>query len=113
MSIDKVVKVKGYKLMVAMIAAKDKSDGGILLPDQHKMKEDTAAIFGNVIAMGEDAYSDPAKFPNGPRCEIGDWVMFKSFSGAIRFKVKGQEFRLIDDDTVAAVVSDPRIVERV
>jgi co-chaperonin GroES (HSP10) len=57
--------------------------------------------------MGSDAYKDERKFPNGPWCKEGDFVMFRSYSGT-RFKVRGEEFRLINDDTVEAVVDDPR-----
>ena len=70
-----------------------------------------ASIFGYVVAMGEDAYQDKAKFPNGPWCKIGDWVIFRSYSGT-RLKVEDQEFRLINDDTVEAVVDSPAKIER-
>ena len=53
------------------------------------------------------AYSDPDKFPTGPYCKEGDFVIFRSYSGT-RFKIAGKEFRLINDDTVEAVVDDPR-----
>jgi co-chaperonin GroES (HSP10) len=51
------------------------------------------------------------RFPNGPYCQVGDWVVFRAFSGT-RIKIHGKEFRLINDDTVEAVVEDPRGVER-
>jgi co-chaperonin GroES (HSP10) len=57
--------------------------------------------------MGDAAYQDKEKFPNGPYCAKGDFVIFRSYSGT-RFKIKGDEFRLINDDTVEAVVDDPR-----
>jgi co-chaperonin GroES (HSP10) len=61
--------------------------------------------------MGDDAYGDPDKFPRGPYCETGNWVIFRSYTGT-RFKVQGQEFRLINDDSVEAIVEDPRGIER-
>jgi co-chaperonin GroES (HSP10) len=61
--------------------------------------------------MGSEAYSDLDKFPDGAYCSSGDWVIFRSYSGT-RFKISGQEFRLINDDTVEATVSDPRSIER-
>jgi co-chaperonin GroES (HSP10) len=64
-------------------------------------------MIGFVVSMGPDAYSDDKKFPTGPWCKEGDFVMFRSYSGT-RFKVMGEEFRLINDDTVEAVVDDPR-----
>lgn len=101
----------GYKVMIALLPKKDATEGGVILTEDLQAREQTAAIMGNVIAMGPEAYLDKTKFPAGPRCKIGDWIMMKSFSGR-RFKVGGQEFRLIDDDAVDAVVPDPRVIER-
>ena len=64
-----------------------------------------------VIDMGDECYTDLDKFPSGPYCQRGEWIIFRSYSGT-RIKVKGQEFRLINDDTVEATVNDPRSVER-
>lgn len=105
------LKPVGFKLLIALIPAKEKSDGGILIPDELKDREHTASIIGNVLSMGDLAYKDDIKFPTGPWCQIGDWVMFKSYSG-IRFKIGNQEFRLINDDTVESVVDDPRLIKR-
>jgi co-chaperonin GroES (HSP10) len=54
---------------------------------------------------------DQDKFPTGPWCNVGDWVIFRSYSGT-RLKIGEQEFRLINDDTVEAVVEDPRTIDR-
>ena len=102
---------RGYKLLVACPEIEEKTEGGIIIANEYRAKESTASIFGRVIEFGEDAYGDPDKFPSGPYCKPGDWVIFRSYSGT-RFKVKGQEFRLINDDTVEAVVEDPRGIER-
>ena len=63
------------------------------------------------VAMGDVCYSDEKRFPTGPWCAVGDWVMFRPYSGT-RFKIRGQEFRLINDDTIEAVVDDPREYSR-
>jgi co-chaperonin GroES (HSP10) len=102
---------QGYKLLVAIPSPKEKSDGGIIIPDMLKDAEKTASIYGNVVLVGPDAYADEGKFPSGPYCQEGDWVIFKSYSGT-RFRINGEEFRLINDDTVEAVVDDPRTVTR-
>lgn len=114
---DKVAELKellpkpaGYRLLIAMPGAQEKV-GNIYMPDDLRDREKTASIYGNVIAVGPDAYKDQTKFPNGPWCQEGDWVIFRSYSGT-RFKVKGQEFRLINDDTVEGVAEDPRNIER-
>jgi chaperonin GroES len=101
----------GYRILVSLPPAIEKSKGGIILPDSLKDKEQTASITGQVLKLGPDAYADIDKYPNGPWCQIGDWVVFRSYSGT-RIKVGENEYRLINDDTVEAVTSDPRTVER-
>ena len=102
----------GYKLLIKPLEAKEKTDAGIYMPDALKNAEQTASVIGFVVKAGPDAYQDESKFPNGPYCEEGDFVIFRSYSGT-RFKIDKQEFRLINDDTVEAVVDDPRGYARV
>ena len=103
----KLPEPKGYKLLIAIPKLEEKTQGGVIIPDKLKGLEQTASIIGLVIALGEDAYKDAEKFPDGPYCKEGDFVIFRSYSGT-RFKLRGEEFRLINDDTVEAVVDDPR-----
>jgi co-chaperonin GroES (HSP10) len=98
---------KGFKLLIALPEFKELTDSGIYLPDQVREKESLATIVGFVLKMGDMAYKDESKFPTGPWCKQGDWVLFRAYSGT-RIKIHGQEFRLINDDTVEAVVDDPR-----
>ena len=102
---------KGYKLLIALPEIEEATDGGIIKSAQFQHEESIATIVGWVMSMGPDAYVNFARFPNGPYCKIGDWVVFRAFSGT-RIKIHGKEFRLINDDTVEAVVEDPRGVER-
>ena len=97
----------GYKLLIAIPEISEKTDGGVWMPDALKKAEETASIIGFVVKAGPDAYTDMDKFPHGSYCKEGDFVIFRSYSGT-RFKVLGKEFRLINDDTVEAVVEDPR-----
>lgn len=103
-------KPSGYKLLVALPEAKDKI-GSIHIPEAVQAKEQMGAIYAFVVAMGPDAYQDKAKFPTGPWCKEGDWVILRTYSGT-RVKVHGQEFRFVNDDTIDGVVEDPRGVER-
>ena len=98
---------KGYKILIGMPEVSETTDGGVFMPDGLRTAEETASIIGFVIKMGDDAYSDEDRFPHGPYCQEGDFVIFRSYSGT-RFKIHGKEFRLINDDTVEAVVDDPR-----
>lgn len=103
---------KGYKILIGIPEVSETTDGGVFMPDGLRSAEETASIIGFVIKMGDDAYSDKDRFPHGPYCEEGDFVIFRSYSGT-RFKIHGKEFRLINDDTVEAVVDDPRGYTRV
>ena len=103
--------VKGYKILIAMPKVSDKRESGVFRTDTEVKQEELAAILGSVVAMGDVCYSDEKRFPTGPWCAVGDWVMFRPYSGT-RFKIRGQEFRLINDDTIEAVVDDPREYSR-
>ena len=64
-----------------------------------------------VVKMGPDAYADKSRFPNGPSCKVGDFVIVRPNSGT-RLKIHGREFRIINDDLVEATVEDPRGIQR-
>lgn len=102
---------KGWKMLIAMPVMKEKSEGGVHLPEDLLHREQTASIIGFVLKQGDLCYGDKEKFPNGPWCQEGDWIIFRAYSGT-RFKVGDQEFRLINDDTCEAVVSDPKAIKR-
>ncbi len=108
----KLPKPVGYKLLLAVPTVGAKTEKGVFLPDDLRRREETASIVAQVVAMGDEAYKDLAKFPNGPWCKVGDWVMFRSYAGT-RFKVGGSEYRLVNDDSLEAVVESPASVERV
>ena len=98
---------KGYRILIAIPEVSQKTEGGVFIPDDRRNAEETASLIGYVLKVGSEAYADANRFPTGPWCKEGDFVIFRSYSGT-RFKVMGKEFRLINDDTVEAVVEDPR-----
>jgi co-chaperonin GroES (HSP10) len=100
-------KPTGYKLLIALPKPEDTTEGGIAKAAETMQVEELGSIVGFVLAAGPDAYQDEQRFPNGPYCEEGDWIIMRSYSGT-RFKVHGKEFRLINDESVEAVVEDPR-----
>ena len=97
---------QGYKILIALPEAEETTEGGIIIADQTRRIEETASIVGFVLKLGPDCYKDEKRFPNGPYCEEGDFIIMRSYSGT-RMKIHGKEFRLINDDTVEAVVRDP------
>jgi co-chaperonin GroES (HSP10) len=102
----------GYHLLIALPMVEETYDSGIVKADQTKHAEQILSMMGAVLDMGNQAYADKDRFPTGPWCKIGDFVMFRPNSGT-RFKVNGQEYRLLNDDSIEAVVPDPRGVTRV
>jgi co-chaperonin GroES (HSP10) len=103
---------KGFKLLIALPDVEDKTEGGILKATETIRNETVATVVGFVLKLGPDAYKDEKRFPTGAYCKEGDWVVFRAYSGT-RVKIHGKEFRIINDDSVEAVVDDPRGVERV
>lgn len=101
----------GYRLLIVLPKVEETYDSGLVKADQTRNAEQILSMMGAVIDMGEQAYADKDRFPTGPWCKVGDFVMFRPNSGT-RFKVNGQEYRLLNDDSIEAVVPDPRGVTR-
>ena len=100
-------KPTGYRLLIALPDIEEYYKGSTLLKTPDAMhKEYIMSIMGVVLDLGPDAYADEARFPGGPWCKEGDYVMFRMNTGT-RFKVNGKEFRLMNDDSVEAVIPDP------
>tara|TARA_R110002020_G_scaffold133429_2_gene297764 strand:- start:137 stop:535 length:399 start_codon:yes stop_codon:yes gene_type:complete len=102
----------GYHILLAIPSAEEKTEGGIIKAKSTITIEETSSIVGLVLAMGPDCYADEKRFPNGPWCKEGDFVIMRAYSGT-RISIHGKEFRIINDDTVEAVVDDPRGISRV
>jgi len=102
----------GYRLLLALPKTAAAYDSGILRADQSRRNDEIASVVGFVMAMGPDAYQDKVKFPSGPYCKIGDFVLMQTYAGT-RFMVHGEEFRIVNDDTVLGIIDDPRGYTRV
>ncbi len=100
-------KPTGYRILIALPEIKETFAGSSLLKtDSQKQKDYIMSIMGIVIDKGPDAYKDKDKFPGGDWCNQGDYVMFRMNTGT-RFKVNGKEFRLMNDDSIEAIIPDP------
>ena len=87
------------------------SEAGIVKSSQSMMYEEVLTPVLFVVKLGPDAYADKVRFPSGPSCKEGDFVIVRPNSGT-RLKIHGREFRIINDDSVEAVVEDPRGITR-
>ena len=102
----------GYRVLVAMPHVEETFDGTDLLKSvTTKNHEQIMSIIGLVLDMGEQAYADADRFPTGPWCEPGDYVMFRANTGT-RFSIDGKEYRLMNDDSVEAVIEDTSKITR-
>lgn len=97
----------GYRILCMVPQVEDKFESGILKPESMVKTEEHSTVVLFVLDLGPDAYSDKTRFPNGPWCRKGDFVLVRAYAGT-RFKIHGQEFRILNDDSVEAVVEDPR-----
>jgi co-chaperonin GroES (HSP10) len=103
----------GYRLLIAMPDVEETfGDSGIIKSSKEIHLDTVMSTIGLVLDVGEEAYSDKDRFPSGPWCKQGDYVMFRMNTGT-RFKVRGKEYRLMNDDSIEAVVADPRGITRV
>ena len=101
----------GYHILVAIPEIEAKYDSGIIKADSTMHYEEVLSTVFFVVEMGPDCYKDASRFPSGPWCKKGDFILARPNSGT-RLKIHGREFRLINDDSVEAVVDDPRGISR-
>tara|TARA_R110000751_G_scaffold160949_1_gene266614 strand:+ start:516 stop:974 length:459 start_codon:yes stop_codon:yes gene_type:complete len=96
----------GWRIVVLPFQPKRTTKGGIHIGETAAERQHLATVCGLVLAMGPDCYSDKQKYPRGPWCKKGDWVMFARYAGS-RFKIEGGEIRILNEDEVLATIQDP------
>ena len=105
---------QGFMLLTVVPEAMEEyaeSESGIIKSSGEIWREEMLTPVLFVIKMGPEAYKDEKRFPSGPRCKIGDFVIVRPNTGT-RLKIHGREFRIIYDEHVEAVVEDPRGITR-
>ena len=102
----KLPKPTGYRMLILPFAPAEKTKGGIYLAKQTVDRERLTTVVGYIVALGPDAYKDLNKFPEGPWCKEGDWVVFGRYAGA-RIQIDGGDLRLLNDDEILALIDDP------
>lgn len=101
-----------YHILCVLPEAQEEYEGGLLKASQTMQFEELLSPVLFVAKIGPDAFKDATRFPSGPSCKVGDFILVRPNTGT-RMKIHGQEFRLINDDSIQAVVQDPRGIKRV
>jgi co-chaperonin GroES (HSP10) len=101
----------GYRILCAIPEVEEEYESGLLKADETINYEEKLATVLFVVDLGPDCYQDKTRFPNGPWCKQGDFVIVRPNAGT-RLLIHGREFRLINDDSVESVVEDPRGIKR-
>jgi co-chaperonin GroES (HSP10) len=101
----------GYRILCGIPDVEDQTEGGIFKADITKQFEELTTPVLFVIKVGPDAFKDEKRFPSGAWCKEGDFILTRPHAGS-RVKIHGREFRIINDDSVEAVVEDPRGISR-
>jgi co-chaperonin GroES (HSP10) len=104
-------KPSGYRILCAIPEQEKEFESGIAKADETMRVEETLTTVLFVVDLGPDCYADKVRFPSGPWCKKGDFVLVKPYAGS-RLVIHGREFRVINDDTVEGVVDDPRGIKR-
>ena len=104
--IDRIPTPTGWRIAILPYRGAEKTKGGIALAEETQRKQQVSTVCGYVLKVGPIAYADEGKFPTGPWCKEGDWIIFGRYAGA-RIPIDGGEIRLINDDEVLGIVADP------
>jgi co-chaperonin GroES (HSP10) len=102
----------GYHILCAIPESDKEYENGLVKADETMRNEEVLSTVFFVVKLGPDCYLDKTRFPSGPWCKAGDFILARPNTGT-RLKIHGREFRMINDDTVEAVVLDPRGISRV
>lgn len=100
-----------YHLLCVLPDIEEEFESGLAKASQTMHFEEVLSPVLFVVKLGPDAFKDEKRFPSGPSCKVGDFVLVRPNTGT-RIKIHGKEFRIINDDSVEAVVEDPRGITR-
>jgi len=102
---------QGYRILCAVPETEKEFDSGLIKADETVRYDELLTTVLFVVDLGPDCYADKARFPNGPWCKKGDFILVRPNCGT-RLVIHDREFRIINDDSVEAVVQDPRGIKR-
>ena len=103
---EKLPQPTGWRILVLPFKMNEKTKGGVIMNESTLERQQVASQCGNVLAMGSECYKDKERYPTGPWCKVGDWVVFARYAGS-RINIEGGEVRLLNEDEILATVKDP------
>ena len=98
----------GWRLLVLPFKMKERTKGGLYLGQETIERQQVGSNCGMVLKMGAHCY-DKERYPEGPWCKKGDWVIFARYAGS-RLPIEGGEVRILNDDEVLGTIKDPESV---
>ena len=105
--IEKVPNPTGYRIVLFPLKLQGKTKGGVLLTDDTVTESQVTTNICKVLKMGPECYKDKEKFPSGPWCKEGDWVLITRYAGS-RIEIEGGEIRMLNDDEILGTIDDPK-----
>ena len=96
----------GWRMLILPFKMNEKTKGGVIMNESTLERQQVASQCGNVLAMGSECYKDKERYPTGPWCKIGDWVVFARYAGS-RIQIEGGEIRLLNEDEILATIKNP------
>ena len=104
--LDRMPQPTGWRMLILPYRGKGVTSGGIAITKQQLDEDQIQTVVGYVVRQGPAAYADTEKFPDGPWCKEGQWIVFPRYAGS-RFRIEGGEVRILNDDEVIATIKDP------
>ena len=105
--VEKIPHPTGFRLVILPLTLKSKTKAGLHLTDETIEQAQVTTNICKILKVGPDAYKDKERFPNGPWCKEGDWIIIAKYAGS-RISIEGGELRIINDDEILATIDDPR-----
>jgi len=104
--VEKIPEPTGFRIVILPLTLKSKTKAGLHLTDDTIEQAQITTNVCKVLKVGPDAYADKERFPKGPWCKKGDWILITKYAGS-RIRIEGGELRIINDDEVLAVIDHP------
>lgn len=99
------IRPMGYNVLVAVDVVEEKTAGGIIIPDKHRERENSASDKGRIVAVAAMAFKGGDWAVEGDPPKEGDVVIFQRYAGKeIELDGDGVKYRVVPDADIKGVV---------